>query len=1320
MATKINLSGASEVFVIHDSSVSEVYAKRYPAARIFCEVRPGNRIYIKLVNDQSEGDLIGDTNGYVFGDLVKPDDSPFTSLSEVVDWFDDNTGKSKGSGTSGSGVSAAQLTASQDAQDASNDTKYKSSTPSIFERAIQGDTINIVSTSDSRQDAYYTRYNEYASKQWAKINVAWVDDNLSGQTTAGWLSNTSFNGQSTLNNAVANIPNTGLDTVWIWSMGYNDPDGTVQEYETLWASAIDALLAQKPDVTLVFATPIFASGDEVNGGIMRTAMGNLATTYGAEFVDSYPFMQSAYELGVTYWNTVHQDYYGSIIDVDFTMQQLVPSVLFPFITLPKIQPYKTELTKKNLALDYPVTNGYWNAAAAGGNENTDKRKLPLIPVEENSILQIRHLGNTKTVHFENEDNEYVGNGNLLERDLSGYREITVPIGAKYVAVNIEGADVAGYDALNDVPIVQYKQNVVSKTHEELNAGINITLPYSTEYDSEPTPILSNAYEDISRESQRAFEGYIVDTLEPEDPENLFPALTDASSVGDGTDISDWSSTFGDVSFSLETGITDGSTNAIRITGIKNSNVAASIPITGLEENTTYRISGSVYTDSAWSMRFRPDPNDTVGSDILLETGAVRSEWVQDSGEFTTNAGVTSTELQFFSVATNGSAYAIIDNLILEEVIPVEVPREFTPEEVYAIGRKINENEVVDLKLNKASNIYVNTAGTTLTSNNLELIIKILLAASGSSTAETTTYDNTDSGLTAENVKAALDEIVYLVGSSVSGINVVDTIADLRTLADVSKPALVLYHTNEANGGGGLFYPDAALVAGDENNGTRIFSSVATGGFRRFKKDVHKPADFGCLKGAGVDNSVALNIMGSDPDVSTVDIAPFDEYHANDAIAIVDKATNIHGYLVHSGAQRAGFTFVTHTIASSIRGKNQRIQVKSLAAQGAGWTGDGTYIGVKTGNDSGAWYHTEGNEFDVLHVAESDGTNTQGIQMCTFSQGSCLNNRVGFLARCVNTGWFNKNIIENGIWWHNSTVQLTTTRYGIIFGAGDGTYRQMNSNVVRGFDVELNGVALTGGAEAIPVLIEGAQSTHIYDMRYERNGNVAARITSFLIGSTEQNRYNVFECVYENMILDDQTQSKTNTIFRIDDSKAREYRVASFNALLDIDDSGADTIMLNRNFRFTNSNFSADRSATLTAAQKTSASITIVAENEGYTLTNTAVVLKVKSDVAKKFRVNMNKTGGRLSVRCFDAANTEINGTTNVADPSVVAVGNGTAPFTSLFSGVFRESAGDTSDLQLVTVGASVEYVEFIFGIGSSAISLRGISVDSFYEPALIV
>ena len=102
-----------------------------------------------------------------------------------------------------------------------------------------------------------------------------------------------------------------------------------------------------------------------------------------------------------------------------------------------------------------------------------------------------------------------------------------------------------------------------------------------------------------------------------------------------------------------------------------------------------------------------------------------------------------------------------------------------------------------------------------------------------------------------------------------------------------------------------------------------------------------------------------------------------------------------------------------------------------------------------------------------------------------------NNKYGVDLYSDDSGWVNENIFRGGAFTVDSSVNLSKSRYGVRIHSGDG-YRQ-NANVFHKPSFEVGG-ALTGGAEAVPILINDGLLNNFYDVRDEGNSGVVVRTT----------------------------------------------------------------------------------------------------------------------------------------------------------------------------------------------------------------------------------
>ncbi len=185
---------------------------------------------------------------------------------------------------------------------------------------------------------------------------------------------------------------------------------------------------------------------------------------------------------------------------------------------------------------------------------------------------------------------------------------------------------------------------------------------------------------------------------------------------------------------------------------------------------------------------------------------------------------------------------------------------------------------------------------------------------------------------------------------------------------------------------------------------------------------------------------------------------------------------------------------------------------SVTGIGLRYNGSGTYVrkvnlvlrqrrGVVTnwGSESDIGIQTRNVQESIIRIGEASN-NTIGYQRLGDNSGhvenettlvTILNNKVGVDCETIGTGWVNEENTYGGHFSVDSTVNTTTTRYGIRIRSSAGYL--CNAHVYYKPAIEI-GVGITGGAEAIPILVADGIVNKFLNVRNEGNGNTVIRTT----------------------------------------------------------------------------------------------------------------------------------------------------------------------------------------------------------------------------------
>ena len=313
-------------------------------------------------------------------------------------------------------------------------------------------------------------------------------------------------------------------------------------------------------------------------------------------------------------------------------------------------------------------------------------------------------------------------------------------------------------------------------------------------------------------------------------------------------------------------------------------------------------------------------------------------------------------------------------------------------------------------------------------------------------------------------------------------------------------------------------------------------------------------------------------------------------------------------------------------------------------------------------------------------------------------GTIQNNKFGIECNSIVSGWVNENLFSGGRFYLNSTTNLSLSRYGVRLISKDGTYPSNNNNVFLKPSFELGFTNLTGGAEAIPIVLDGTQYNNFIKIRNEGNSLDTARAT----GEATNNEIIVG---YGSGQIADTSVFPTNTI-----TIGRENMLPKIDTLVFLADKlhkkacyadGSTTVNIPRLHVANSSNLNISSNGT---------SIVI---NDKYleVLASRALGIYVDTTVCKKFVVKSDSDvgyGGRIKVRCFDVSGAIL---TDVSPNHPYIKGASSNALIYLASYTCYSTVADTINPYLFfTVGADVSYIEIMWVTGTATMRIRALSV----------
>lgn len=346
----------------------------------------------------------------------------------------------------------------------------------------------------------------------------------------------------------------------------------------------------------------------------------------------------------------------------------------------------------------------------------------------------------------------------------------------------------------------------------------------------------------------------------------------------------------------------------------------------------------------------------------------------------------------------------------------------------------------------------------------------------------------------------------------------------------------------------------------------------------------------------------------------------------------------------------------------------------------------------------------------IYIRESLGNYT-GLQMLGNNGGVVYNhlilgdlfdNKYAVDLNATGTGWVNENLFMAGKVQQQSALNLSQSRYGVRVRSSSGN--PPNNNIFIKPSFEMHGDLLTGGAEAIPIILEQGRYNKWLYLRNESNGNYVARVTNtaqqneILEGFSPQTRTLVDEAgdypstFHRQTAWDFINLTSQYVVFNETDLAARTvpYDGTKHNVPgVVLGDSSGATLLREVAINSLGSDY---------------------VELDGFT----TLGLLVDTSLAKAFVFAADCKsgfGGRTLVRCYDAAGAVLDPASYTTNPLVK--GQQAQPFnsTTAFGKGYRTGA-DTNDPNYFFLHADVKSIYVAVSGGSAAARVRGIRLST--------
>lgn len=336
----------------------------------------------------------------------------------------------------------------------------------VFYNAKLGSGFQYVVVGDSTRDNLFNEAPYYYGVVCPQVNMSYVNQALSGIKMSEYIAGTRTVSVAT---TIAAITGTGDKCLIEFSMGINDSGLETQAaLVDLIKDSINAILASKPDTSIVLCQPVRGAGQRQN---LHDAYAQVAAETGYPIIDVDDATIPVHGDPEYYTDDTHPNKYGTMRVINYIFNKMLPTGIRDLLLLP--EDVKTPPPSGDLPLT--VLNGSYSTGNGTFIANAAVRSTSIIDVEPNFILEIVHSGNSRNVLFYTAAGAYISYVNLPTFSGQVFRTVTIPVNAYKVAINIS-TDGATWDALGETPIVRYQTaGAVFLRQRDVNKDLNITL-----------------------------------------------------------------------------------------------------------------------------------------------------------------------------------------------------------------------------------------------------------------------------------------------------------------------------------------------------------------------------------------------------------------------------------------------------------------------------------------------------------------------------------------------------------------------------------------------------------------------------------------------------------------------------------------------------------------------------------------------------------------------------------------------------------------------------------------------------------------------------
>lgn len=315
-----------------------------------------------------------------------------------------------------------------------------------------------------------------------------------------------------------------------------------------------------------------------------------------------------------------------------------------------------------------------------------------------------------------------------------------------------------------------------------------------------------------------------------------------------------------------------------------------------------------------------------------------------------------------------------------------------------------------------------------------------------------------------------------------------------------------------------------------------------------------------------------------------------------------------------------------------------------------------------------------------------------------------NNMIGVDCNAIGTGWVNEETIFGGRFQVDTTTHLDMTRYGIRLRSDSGYDHNGQTYYKPSF--EMNFSLLTGGAEAIPILILNGQLNQFFDIRSENNSPVVIRT----LNNAQNNRVSI---AYGSVVSD-----------IVDDIGNRPSSLVLHSSKLNLEAS-LKTVFNEQSLHKRIVAYDATNVNIPGIVLGSSSNATLSRQLTSYTIDPNYIEFAgqrtvgkiVDTSVVKRFVINREADigfGGRIVVRCYDANMVVLNNA-NYSTALIKGVSNNTFVWSTSYGGAYVTGGDANGSVYFAITNDEVKFIYIGIHGGTAGCRLRSFALFTTSE-----